>query len=203
MFFEIKCCGSIKISFIFCILSFLIFLQTFTLQDVFSTTDTEKNSVTSNFNKNIINKTYVENNSTVNQTLTKDKQKIKIVTAGDFGCRPVPQNNIKQIELQNPDIFLVLGDLSYKPTMDCWYEMTKKLDSKTKIAIGNHEDDEEAEKGGSNALKDSLLEHYNLPNSFYSFDFGYVHFLVLDTQLEFSFNIFKQEENETINMQTI
>ncbi|MDX1373510.1 MAG: metallophosphoesterase, partial [Nitrososphaeraceae archaeon] len=43
---------------------------------------------------------------------------------------------------------------------------------------------------------DSLLEHYNLPNSFYSFNYKNVHILVLDTQLEFSLNVFKPEKNE-------
>lgn len=80
--------------------------------------------------------------------------------------------------------------------MDCWYDMTKALDSKTKIAIGNHEDDEEEAKGGSKELKDSLLKHYDLQNSYYSFDYGNVHFLVLDTQLEFSLNVFKVLEEE-------
>ena len=122
--------------------------------------------------------------------------KKKIVAVGDFGCRPVAQDNIKQIELQKPDIFLALGDLTYEPTADCWYDMTKALDSKTKIAIGNHEDDEEKATGGSKELKDSLLEHYDLQNSYYSFDYGNAHFLVLDTQLEFSLNVFKQVEEE-------
>ncbi len=136
------------------------------------------------------------NNTFVNQDQTLNKQKIKIVAAGDFGCRPIAQNNIKQIELQKPDLFLVLGDLSYEPTMDCWYTMTKALDSKIKIAIGNHEDEEEKAKGGSKELKDSLLNHYNLQNSYYSFDYGNVHFLVLDTQLEFSLDVFKPLEEE-------
>ena len=39
--------------------------------------------------------------------------------------------------------------------------MTKALDTKTKIAIGNHEGDEEKEKGGSQELTNSLLKHYN------------------------------------------
>ncbi|HJT83147.1 MAG TPA: metallophosphoesterase [Nitrososphaeraceae archaeon] len=160
---------------------------------------------TTNYNNesNITKKNFVvidnSNNNTVsvgqNQNINQE-QKIKIIAAGDFGCRPVAQNNIKQIELQQPDIFLVLGDLSYEPTMNCWYEMTKALDSKIKIAIGNHEDEEEKEKGGSKELKDSLLQHYTLPNSYYSFNYGNVHILVLDTQLEFSFDIFKPEEDE-------
>ena len=51
-------------------------------------------------------------------------------------------------------------------------------------------------KGGSTELKDSLLKHYNLEKSYYSFNYKNVHFLVLDTQLEFSLNIFKPEEEE-------
>jgi len=109
---------------------------------------------------------------------------------------------MKQIEMQKPDIFLALGDLTYEPTADCWYDMTRAFDSKTKIAIGNHEDEEEKAKGGSKELKDSLLEHYDLQNSYYSFDYGNVHFLVLDTQLEFSLNVFQafqEEEKENDN----
>ncbi|HJT84169.1 MAG TPA: metallophosphoesterase [Nitrososphaeraceae archaeon] len=176
MFLEFKWYEFLKHPFTFGILILLICLQTLTFHDAFST----------------------NNNTSFNQNLTiNNEQKIKIVAAGDFGCRPVAQNNIKQIELQKPDLFLVLGDLSYEPTMDCWYDMTKALDSKTKIAIGNHEDEEEkANTGGSKELKDSLLKHYGLQNSYYSFDYGNVHFLVLDTQLEFSLNVFKPEEEE-------
>ncbi|MGZ5490210.1 MAG: metallophosphoesterase, partial [Nitrososphaeraceae archaeon] len=67
----------------------------------------------------------------------------------------------------------------------CWFNMTKSLDSKTKIAIGNHDDyEEEGQKGES--MKQSLLNHYNLNKSYYSFDYQNVHVLVLDTQLELS-----------------
>ena len=63
--------------------------------------------------------------------------------------------------------------------------MTKSLDSKTKIAIGNHDDyEEEGAKG--ERLEQSLLNHYNLNKPYYSFDYQNVHVLVLDTQLELS-----------------
>ncbi|HET8794084.1 MAG TPA: metallophosphoesterase, partial [Nitrososphaeraceae archaeon] len=200
--FEFRQLSWLIFSSIFSILLFILCLQTLTFDDVFSITNDTTN-YTNESSVNITKKNFVDidnsNNNTIsigqNQNINKE-QKIKIVAAGDFGCRPVAQNNIKQIELQQPDIFLVLGDLSYEPTMNCWYEMTKALDSKIKIAIGNHEDEEEKEKGGSKELKDSLLQHYKLPNSYYSFNYGNVHFLVLDTQLEFSFDIFKPEEEE-------
>jgi 3',5'-cyclic AMP phosphodiesterase CpdA len=197
--FKFKQLAGLGFPCIFSILLFIVCLQTLTFHDVFSITNKTTNytneSDINSIKKNLVN---IDNsNNTIslgqNQNINKE-QKMKIVAAGDFGCRPVAQNNIKQIELQQPDIFLVLGDLSYEPTMNCWYEMTKALDSKIKIAIGNHEDEEEREKGGSKELKDSLLKHYKLPKSYYSFNYGNVHFLVLDTQLEFSFDAFKQKE---------
>ena len=206
---EIKWKEFFKFSFIFSILLFLLCLQTLTFQDVFSITNkslksTNESSLTTSIKKDFtnINNTNTDNSNSINQNQTINEQKIKIVAAGDFGCRPVAQNNMKQIELQKPDIFLALGDLTYEPTADCWYDMTRAFDSKTKIAIGNHEDEEEKAKGGSKELKDSLLEHYDLQNSYYSFDYGNVHFLVLDTQLEFSLNVFQafqEEEKENDN----
>jgi 3',5'-cyclic AMP phosphodiesterase CpdA len=202
MLLEFKWCKFFKHPFIFIsVLLFLVCLQTLTFSDAFAANNnksesTNESGLTNNVKKNFIN--ISDNNTSFNQNQTINEQKkIKIVAAGDFGCRPVAQNNIKQIELQKPDLFLALGDLSYEPSMDCWYDMTIALDSKTKIAIGNHEDEEEKyNTGSSKELKESLLDHYNLPNSYYSFDYGNVHFLVLDTQLEFSFNIFKIVEEE-------
>ncbi|HEY9485279.1 MAG TPA: metallophosphoesterase [Nitrososphaeraceae archaeon] len=206
---EIKWKEFFKVSFIFSISLFLLCLQILTFQDVFSTTNkslksTNESSLTNSIKKDFtnINNTNTDNSNSINHNQTINEQKIKIVAAGDFGCRPVAQNNMKQIEMQKPDIFLALGDLTYEPTADCWYDMTRAFDSKTKIAIGNHEDEEEKAKGGSKELKDSLLEHYDLQNSYYSFDYGNVHFLVLDTQLEFSLNVFQafqEEEKENDN----
>ena len=200
---EIKWKEFFKFSFIFSISLFLLCLQILTFQDVFSTTNkslksTNESSLTTSIKKDFtnINNTNTDNSNSINQDQTINEQKIKIVAAGDFGCRPVAQNNMKQIEMQKPDIFLALGDLTYEPTADCWYDMTNALDSKTKIAIGNHEDEEEKAKGGSKELKDSLLEHYDLQNSYYSFDYGNTHFLVLDTQLEFSLNVFQAFQEE-------
>ena len=199
MYSKFKQFEILKFSFIFSIVFFIS--QNLTFSDAlaannkplaFTNESNFGNIIEKNFTKVNGNNTSVSQNQTIN-----DEQKIKIVAAGDFGCRPVAQNNIKQIESQKPDIFLALGDLSYEPSMDCWYDMTKALDSKTKIAIGNHEDEEEkANTGSSKELKESLLDHYNLQNSFYSFDYGNIHFLVLDTQLEFSLNVFKIVEEE-------
>jgi uncharacterized membrane protein len=151
MYLEFKWSEFLKFSFIFSFLFFFLCLQTLTFSDVSSTNNksiepTNENSLTNTVKKNFINISETNNNNNKtsfnqNQNQTINEQKIKIVAAGDFGCLPTAQNNIKQIELQKPDIFFVLGDLSYEPSMNCWYNMTKALDSKIKIVIGNHEDD--------------------------------------------------------------
>ena len=93
------------------------------------------------------------------------------------------QDNIKDIEKLSPELILVAGDLSYKKSPDCWFNMTKTLDSKIKIAIGNHDDYEEEGQIGEQLKKD-YMNHYNLDKSYYSFDYQNVHVLVLDTRLE-------------------
>ena len=128
----------------------------------------------------------INNNSFAieNQTI-KNENEFNIIATADIGCSIRAQENIKNIEKLNPELFLVAGDLSYKKTPDCWFNMTKSLDSKIKIAIGNHDDyEEEGAKG--ERLERSLLNHYNLNKPYYSFDYQNVHVLVLDTQLELS-----------------
>ena len=131
---------------------------------------------------------------------SKNNDVFNIITAADFGCSIRAQENIKNIEKFNPELVLVPGDLSYKKTAACWINMTKPLDSKIKIAIGNHEDyEEEGAKGEK--LKKSLMDHYGLDKSYYSFDYNNVHILVLDTQLEFSVDTLQSSAvvNETLS----
>lgn len=119
-----------------------------------------------------------------------------IIAIADVGCSLRGQENIKNIEKSDPELFLVAGDLSYKKTPDCWFNMTKSLDSKTKIAIGNHDDYEEEGMKGEK-LKKVYMDYYGLDNSYYSFDYQNVHVLVLDTQLELSVDTL--ESTATIN----
>ena len=78
------------------------------------------------------------NNSFAIQTdISNNKNEFNIITAADFGCSLRAQENIKNIEKMNPELVLVPGDLSYKKTAACWINMTKPLESKIKIAMGN------------------------------------------------------------------
>ena len=133
----------------------------------------------------VISIIFLNNNSFATESSTGNNNEFNIITAADFGCSLRAQENIKNIEKFNPELVLVPGDLSYKKTADCWFDMTKGLDSKIKIAIGNHEAYEEEGPIGE-ILKKSIMDHYDLDKSYYSFDYRNVHVLVLDTQLELS-----------------
>jgi 3',5'-cyclic AMP phosphodiesterase CpdA len=126
----------------------------------------------------------INNNSFAieNQTI-KNENEFNIIATADVGCSIRAQENIKNIEKLNPELFLVSGDLSYEKTPDCWFDMTKSLDSKTKVTIGNHDDYEDEGTTGEQ-LKKAYMDHYNLDKSYYSFDYRNVHVLLLDTQLE-------------------
>ena len=130
------------------------------------------------------------NNSFAIESSTSNNNEFNIITAADFGCSLRAQENIKNIEKFDPELVLVPGDLSYKKTADCWFDMTKGLDSKIKIAIGNHEAYEEEGPIGE-ILKKSIMDHYGLDKSYYSFDYRNVHVIVLDTQLELSVDTLK------------
>jgi calcineurin-like phosphoesterase family protein len=84
----------------------------------------------------------INNNSFAieNQQTIKNENEFNIIATADVGCSIRAQENIKNIEKLNPELFLVSGDLSYEKTPDCWFDMTKSLDSKTKVTIGNHDD---------------------------------------------------------------
>jgi len=133
---------------------------------------------------------FLNNNSFAIGSSISNNNEFNIITAADFGCSLRAQENIKNIENFNPELVLVPGDLSYKKTADCWFDMTKGLDSKIKIAIGNHEAYEEEGPIGE-ILKKSIMNHYGLDKSYYSFDYRNVHVLVLDTQLELSVDTLK------------
>ncbi|MBA3285636.1 MAG: metallophosphoesterase, partial [Nitrosopumilus sp.] len=123
----------------------------------------------------------------VNQTISEDEllsissvyaqnvSDFNFAAAADFGCTINTENTIYNIETKDPELFLAAGDLSYKDTADCWFEITRSLDSITKIAIGN-------EDILNSSLLGQYVEHYNLTKTYYSFDYQNVHFTILDSE---------------------
>ena len=124
-------------------------------------------------------------------------QNFNIVAVGDFGCKSVKENNtLNLLKSLKPELFLALGDLSYKKTGNCFIEeLQKNLINNTKVTIGNHDDTETDD--GSDELKNLYIQEFtNGVNKnhtpYYSFDYGNIHFLSLYTNGDF------EKEKETI-----
>jgi len=98
------------------------------------------------------------------------------VAAGDFGCREDAKNIINMMTKMNPELYLTLGDYSYQPTLDCWYDMVKSAGSAVKVVVGNHD---------MGYVLSSLMDKFNLPpQQYYSFDYQNGHFLGLSSELD-------------------
>jgi len=98
-----------------------------------------------------------------------------IAAAGDFGCGKNANKTVNNMLLKQPELVLALGDLSYRKTADCWFDLFTKLEdhSRTRIAIGDNE---------MYPLKfNEYLNHFNMTKPYYSFDYNNVHFLAMAT----------------------
>jgi hypothetical protein len=102
----------------------------------------------------------------------------RIVAAGDWHCTGDAQTAVNMAKSMKPQVVLGLGDYSSEETTDCWVNLSKPVDSITRIAIGNHDDHYDG-------LADSYLKHYGLSKQFYSFDVKNVHVLTMATEQEF------------------
>jgi hypothetical protein len=69
----------------------------------------------------------------------------EILTAafvGDISCNSNGRATIESIKAENPDIFVILGDMSYQPTVGCFYEHIRDLKAQgvnVRCDIGNHD----------------------------------------------------------------
>ena len=62
--------------------------------------------------------------------------------AGDWGCTSNTDATVTNMNGKSPERVFGLGDYSYASTGTCWFNKIGPIDSITKIAIGNHEDDD-------------------------------------------------------------
>jgi len=93
---------------------------------------------------------------------------------GDWGCSSSTSSTINNIKGKGPERVFGIGDYSYSSTATCWLDKISDIKSKTKIAIGNHEDD--SDEGFS-----QYMSAFGLSKTYYSFNYNNVHVLVMDT----------------------
>ena len=60
-----------------------------------------------------------------------------------------------------PELYLMLGDLTHEPTLDCWYNMVRSEGSGIKVTVGNHD----VEASGFH----SLLNKFDMAKRYYFF----------------------------------
>jgi|SRR5215831_175099 len=108
-------------------------------------------------------------------------------SAAIFGCKSsAAKTNVLHMTDRLDDsvplkLFLAVGDMALTNLPDCWFKMTKRIDKFTRVAFAITETDEAPETR-------SLLNHYGIPNQYYSFDIQNVHFLVMGTDTAYDVN---------------
>jgi hypothetical protein len=114
------------------------------------------------------------NTTTTSVTSTlPDIINFNFAAVGDWGCKSETTDTVINILHKNPELILGLGDYDYYGVnADCWLERVQPIDDKMKIAIGNHEVEMESKLT-------EYIEHFNLTNQYYSFDYQNVHFIVM------------------------
>jgi hypothetical protein len=96
---------------------------------------------------------------------------------GDWGCTAHTEDTLNNILDKDPELVLGLGDYSYREDpVDCWFKIIQPIDDITKIVLGNHDTKEEIEE---------LMNHFDLTEQYYSFDYQNVHFIALATEEEY------------------
>src|SRR5918999_651933 len=91
---------------------------------------------------------FSSNNLLINKNLAYDETKLDL---------PIFQMNNAYGVVSNADNFnfVALGDLSYDDSAECWLELIEPIVDRTKITIGNHENE------SSTKLKD-FMEFFKL-----------------------------------------
>ncbi len=103
--------------------------------------------------------------------------------AGDYGCDSTTKETVNAMKKKNPDLVLAVGDLSETRDPDCFFKMFKSLDEKgkLKVALGFHDMNDGDD---SSSRFSQYLSHFDMADSFYSFDYKNIHFLVMNTGLD-------------------
>jgi hypothetical protein len=123
-----------------------------------------------------------DNQYTITGTL-EDRGVYSFAFAGDYDCDDTTRNTISAMKKKNPNLVLALGDLSETREPECFFKMVKSLDEngKLKVALGFHDMNDGDD---STSRYSQYLNHFNMADPFYSFDYKNIHFLVMNTGLD-------------------
>ncbi len=106
---------------------------------------------------------------------------INFPAVGDMGCASSSSKMVNDLNKKTPNIILILGDLSYQKTADCWLKITSPIVSRMKIVFGEHDH-------RPSVLLNQYKNHFNLSQEYYSFTYQNVHFIALATEIPFDTN---------------
>src|SRR3712207_524126 len=82
--------------------------------------------------------------TTTTTTTTGTLPGFNFAAAGDWACTSDTTDTVNNIIDKSPELVLGLGDYSYEDSADCWLDIIQPIDNIMKIAIGNHEIEEES-----------------------------------------------------------
>jgi len=97
-----------------------------------------------------------------------------IVAVGDFGINENSIKTLKNIQLNNPEIILIPGDIGQSTVKD-WNELSQfMMNDNMYITLG----DSDLAEGND------YLKHFGLSDDYYSFDYENIHFLAISINPE-------------------
>lgn len=112
----------------------------------------------------------------------RNEQGFSVGVAGDLGCGPEVNSTIKNIQNQSVQLVLALGDLSYqRESANCWFDIIAPVQSMMKIVLGDQD-------YRSDSVLRQYKTHFNLTKDYYSFDYKFVHFVALATEIPYDLN---------------
>src|SRR5215208_2050654 len=104
---------------------------------------------------------------------------INFIAAGDWNCNKETKKTIMKMTKLEPELIIGLGDYTYQNiSPQCWFDISQLINDKMKIAIGNHDVDYQISYR-------QLLDHYNLYEPYYSFNFYNIHFIAISSEHPF------------------
>jgi len=118
----------------------------------------------------------------ISQNTEQDELRIiphsNFAVVGDIGVTKNSLDTVRNLGTYDPEVVLLLGDLSYSSPDEFFYFYDSFLDGHfVLLAIGNHEVIEWTVQ--------DWLPHYGLSNEFYSTNYENVHFITLSTETSY------------------